>query len=95
MALFKEFHDIFAWSYEEMSGIDPYIVVHEIKTYPMAKPVRKKLRKVHPWKAAAIKAEIEKLLKAGFIYIVPLTEWVSNVVPVNKKQSTIRDRETS
>ena len=65
-------------------------MVHEIKTYPIAKPVRKKLRQVHPRKAATIKDEIEKLLKAGFIYPVPLTEWVSNVVPVNKKQGTIR-----
>ena len=37
--LFKEFHDIFAWSYDEMPGIDPCIVEHEIKTYPNAKPV--------------------------------------------------------
>ena len=69
---------------------DPSIVVHEIKTYPTAKPVRKKLRQVDPWKAATIKAKIEKLLKAGFIYPVPLTKWVSNVVPVNKNQGTIR-----
>ena len=68
-----------------MSEIDPSIVVHEIKTYPTAKPVRQKLRQVHPQKAAAIKPEIEKLLKAGFIYPVPLTEWVLNVVPVNRK----------
>ena len=68
-----------------MTGIDPSIVVHEIKTYPMAKPVRQKLRQVHPRKASTIKAKIEKLLKAGFIYPVALTEWVSNVVPVNKK----------
>ena len=73
-----------------MLGIDPSIVVHEIKTYPTAKPVRKKLRQVHPWKATAIKAKIEKLLKAGFIYPVPLMEWVSNIVPVNKKQGTTR-----
>lgn len=39
-SLFQEFHDVFAWSYEEMSGIDPSIVVHEIKTYLDAKPVR-------------------------------------------------------
>ena len=45
---------------------------------------------VHPRKAATIKAEIEKFLKAGFIYHVPLTEWVSNIVPVNKKHGTIR-----
>ena len=73
-----------------MSGIDPSIVVHEIKTYPTAKLVRKKLRQVHPQKATAIKADIEKFLKAGFIYPVPLTEWVSNVVLVNKNQGTIR-----
>ena len=82
-ALFKEFHDIFSWSYEEMPGIDPSIVVHEIKTYPTAKPVRKKIRQVHPRKATAIKAEIDKLLKAGFIYPIPLTESVSNVVHIN------------
>jgi hypothetical protein len=89
-ALFKEFHDVFAWSYKEMPGIDPSIVVHEIKTYPDAKPVRQKLRPVHPKKVAAIKAEVEKLLKSGFIYLIPLTEWVSNLVPVAKKQGTIR-----
>ena len=33
---------------------------------------------------------MEKLLKAGFIYPVPLTEWVSNPVPVDKKKGTIR-----
>jgi hypothetical protein len=53
-SLFKEFRDIFAWSYEEMPGIDPSIVVHEIKTYPGAKPVRQRLRPVHPRKAAAM-----------------------------------------
>ena len=72
-----------------MLGIDLSIMVHEIKTYPTAKPVRQKLRKVHPRKVATIKAEIEKLLKAGFIYPIPLMEWVSNVVPINKKQGTI------
>ena len=44
MALFKEFRDVFAWTYEEMPGIDPSIIVHEIKTYPDAKPIRQKLR---------------------------------------------------
>ena len=28
--LFKEFHDVCSWSYEEMPGIDPSIVEHEI-----------------------------------------------------------------
>jgi hypothetical protein len=88
-SLFKEFRDIFAWSYEEMPGIDPSIVVHEIKTYPGAKPVRQCLHPIHPRKAAAIKLEVEKLLKAGFIYPVALTEWVSNLVPIDKKGGSI------
>lgn len=38
--LFKEFHNVFTWSYKEMSGIDPNIMVHEIPMYPNAKVVR-------------------------------------------------------
>jgi hypothetical protein len=49
--LFKEFHDIFSWSYEEMPGIDPRIVEHEITTYPDAKPVWQKLHPVNPRKS--------------------------------------------
>jgi hypothetical protein len=60
-----------------MLEIDTRIVEHEIKTYPDAKLVRQRLRDVNPWKAPTIKAEVEKLLNAGFIYLVPLIEWVS------------------
>ena len=60
-------------------------MVHEIKTYPTAKPVKKKLRQIHPRKVVAIKAKVEKLLKERFIYPIPLTEWVSNTIHVNKK----------
>jgi hypothetical protein len=87
--LFKEFHDVFSWSYEEMPGIDPRIFEHEITTFLDAMPVRQKLYSISPRKVAVIKDELEKLLKAGFIYPVQLTQWVSNLVPVNKKQGTI------
>ena len=30
IALFKEFFDVFSWSYEEIPGIDPSIVEHKI-----------------------------------------------------------------
>jgi hypothetical protein len=66
-----------------MPGIDPHIVEHEIRTYPDAKPVRQRLRAINPRKALAIKVEVEKLLNGGFIYPVPLNEWVSNPVLVN------------
>ena len=69
--------------------IDSSIFVHDIKTYPMEKPVRQKIRQVHPRKVVAIKAKVEKLLKVGFIYPLPLTKWVSNIVLVAKKKGTI------
>jgi hypothetical protein len=64
-------------------------VEHDIRTYPYAKLVQQCLRDVNPPKASAIKAEVEKLLNADFIYPVPLTEWVSNHVPLNKKKGNI------
>ena len=76
-------------SYEEIPGIEPRIVKHEIKTYPDAKLVRQRLHAVNPIKVPAIKAKIEKMLKSSFIYPVPLMEWVSNPVPVDKKQGAI------
>ena len=88
--LFKEYRVIFAWSYEEMPGIDPCIVEHKIKTYLNVKLVKQKLRATNPRKAPAIKEEIEKLLKVGFIYLVSLTEWVSNPIVVNKKEGKIQ-----
>ena len=72
-----------------MPGIDPSIVEHEIRTYPDAKPIRKTLRPVNPHKVTAVKAEVEKLLKAGFIYPIALTKCVSNHVPIDKKQGTM------
>jgi hypothetical protein len=87
--LFKEFRDVFSWPYEEIPRIEPRIVEHEIRTYSDAKPVRQRLRAMNPRKAPTIKVEVEKILNVGFIYLVPLTEWVSKPVPVNKKKGTI------
>lgn len=67
-----------------MPGIDPSIMVHEIPMYPDAKLVHQHLHLVHPRKAVAIKGEVEKILKAGFIYPIPLKNWVSNIVLVTK-----------
>ena len=88
LSLFCEFRDIFAWSYEEMPSIDTSIVEHTINIYPDVKLVRQQLHPIHPKKAAAIKEKVEKLLRAGFIYPVPLTKWVSNIIPVIKNQGT-------
>ena len=58
MALFKEFQDVFTWSYEEIPSIDPLIFVHEIKAYPVVNRIMKKICQIHPQKSVAIKAKV-------------------------------------
>jgi hypothetical protein len=72
-----------------MLGLDPSIVEHHIDTWHDVTPVRQKQCPLHPSKALAIKAEIENLRTTEFIYPITYTSWVSNPVPVNKKQGTI------
>lgn len=87
--LFQGFDDVFSWSYEEMPDIDPSIVGDEIPTYLHVKPICQRLHPVQDRKAAAINGEVEKLLKTGFIYPIPLIDWVSNIVPMTKKHGMI------
>jgi len=88
-ALFQEFSDVFAQMYEEMLHINPNIVVNEIKMYLDAKLVQQCLCLVHPKKVVVVKSEVEKILHVGFIYLIPLIDWVSNIIPVMKKNGII------
>ena len=40
MELLMEYRDIFAWSYDEMLGLDPMVVVHQLKVKNMARLVK-------------------------------------------------------
>ncbi|KAJ4954145.1 hypothetical protein NE237_030977 [Protea cynaroides] len=46
--LLKEYLDIFAWSYVEITGLDPEIVVHRQHIKPDAKPFKQAQRRFHP-----------------------------------------------
>ncbi|BFG18249.1 hypothetical protein CerSpe_045230 [Prunus speciosa] len=39
VSLLKEFKDVFAWSYEEMPGLNPSLVCHTLNIVPGTKPV--------------------------------------------------------
>ena len=83
--LFQELCDIFSWSYK----LDPSIVEHHIDTWPNVVTMHQKQQPIHPSKVVMVKDEIEKLHIASFVYPIAYTTWVSNHVPVNKKQGTI------
>ena len=58
--LLKEFPDVFAWSYQDMPGLDTDIVEHHLPLKPECPPVKQKLRRTHPDMAVKIKEEVQK-----------------------------------
>jgi hypothetical protein len=87
--LFKEFKDVFAWTYEDLKMFDPNIIQHVIPMKPRTLPFQQKLRKMHPKLEPTVQKELNKLLNAKIIFPVRHTQWVSNLVPVRKKNGEI------
>ncbi|RVW90362.1 Transposon Ty3-I Gag-Pol polyprotein [Vitis vinifera] len=88
--LLRSYLDVFAWSYEDMPGLDPSIVQHRLPLLPHARPVKQKLRRLHPRWSLQVKEEIQKQLSVGFLSVVEYPEWLANVVPVPKKDGKVR-----
>ena len=66
----KEYADVFAWSYEDMVGLDIEIVVHNLPLDPDARPVKQKLRRWRPQWLLMIKEEIMKQHGVYFLKVV-------------------------
>nr|KYP41617.1 Transposon Ty3-I Gag-Pol polyprotein [Cajanus cajan] len=73
-----------------MPGLDRGLVEHRLPMIPGKKPVKQSLRRFAPEVIEKIKEEIERLLKAKFIRTSRYAEWISNVVPVIKKNGKLR-----
>jgi hypothetical protein len=85
IALLKEYSNCFAWDYTEMTGLDRSIIKHRL-------PLKKGFRPFQQWACQMrtevleeVKKEIEKMLEAGFIRSFRYAEWISSIVPVQKK----------
>uniref|UniRef100_A0A2N9EW19 Integrase catalytic domain-containing protein n=1 Tax=Fagus sylvatica TaxID=28930 RepID=A0A2N9EW19_FAGSY len=88
--LLKEYQDVFAWQYDEMPGIDPKLVAHSLNVEPGTKPVVQPMKIFHPEVEAHITQEVKKLFSAGFIKPIQHPRWLSNIVPMKKKNGQIR-----
>ncbi|KAI5443040.1 hypothetical protein KIW84_011900 [Lathyrus oleraceus] len=88
--LLQEYVDIFAWSYQDMPGLDTDIVVHHLPLKEGCPPVKQKLRRTRPEMAVKIKEEVQKQLDAGFLAVTNYPPWVANIVPVPKKDGKVR-----
>ena len=59
VALLKEYMDVFAWSYQEMLGLSPSLVMHKLKMDPNAKPVKQPPRRYRLDVEEKIKLEVQ------------------------------------
>jgi hypothetical protein len=89
LKLFREYQDVFAWSYRDLKTYDTCIIQHTIPLKSYVKPFQHKLRKYHPSLEPLMCQEIKKLLDAKIIFQVRHSAWVANLVPVGKKSGEI------
>lgn len=61
-AILIECHKLFDFNYDDMTILDPNLIVHNILIYPNTKP-----RKVNPTQYILIKDELKKIFKSHFI----------------------------
>ncbi|RDX73021.1 hypothetical protein CR513_47424, partial [Mucuna pruriens] len=69
ITLLREYSNIFAWSYQDMPGLDTAIVEHKLPLIPNTVLVRQQLRRMKPEVALKIKEEVEKQWNAGFLTV--------------------------
>ena len=89
IALLKEFNEIFAWSYQDMLGLDTKIVVYRIPVKFECPLMRQALWWMKSEIILKIK-KVEKKLKAGFLPAIAYLDWVMIIVLVPKKDGKVR-----
>ena len=89
LAVVKKFKDFFAWDYTELPGLDRTLVEHRLpikkEHLPHQQPPCKMVNEV----TLKVKKKIKRLLQAGFIRLAKYIEWLSNIVPVLKKNGKL------
>ncbi|XP_020234174.1 uncharacterized protein LOC109814215 [Cajanus cajan] len=75
---------------DEEEGLDRGLVEHRLAMILGKKPVKQSPRRFAPEVIEKIKEEIERLLKTKFIRTSRYAEWISNIVPVIKRNGKLR-----
>ena len=63
--------------------------MHHLSIALGVKPIKQKMRQMHPHIALLVKAELEKLLGAKLIRTIDYVEWISSIKPISKHDKTI------
>jgi len=88
--LFKDFQDVFPWSYEDLKSYDTSIIEHNIPIKEDHKPFKQKLWRINPVLMPYIEKEVKRMYDAQIIAPIRYSNLVSNLVTTMKKTREIR-----
>jgi hypothetical protein len=76
--------DVFAWSANDLCGVNRDVIEHSVNLDPTIRPMKQKLRKISNEKAEGERNKVKRLMSAGVIKEVTYPEWLANTVMVKK-----------
>ncbi|CAA0842863.1 Unknown protein, partial [Striga hermonthica] len=82
--LIREFTDIFAYTTDELTGIEARVIEHRHNIDLSVRPIKQKRRHHGAEMDKIIEQEVDKLMNAGHIKKIQFPEWLSNTVMVSK-----------
>jgi hypothetical protein len=77
--------DVFAWSANDLCGVNRDVIEHSLNVDPSFRPRKQKLRKMSDDKAEGARNEVKRLLSASVIREMKYPEWLANIVMVKNE----------
>jgi hypothetical protein len=85
--LLKAYTCCFIWDYTEMPRLSRELIEHRLPIKANFRPYKPRARNIKPEIIGRVKKEVDQLLQAGFMQPCRYTDWVSNIIPVEKKNT--------
>jgi hypothetical protein len=85
VATLEKYQSVIGYSLKDLKGISTSLCTHRIPMEQEHKPIREHQRWLNNAMREEVRKELLKLLKAGIIYPISDSEWVSPVQVVSKK----------
>ncbi|GJW22675.1 hypothetical protein Tco_0033297 [Tanacetum coccineum] len=80
--------EVFVWTRSESTVVPRFVMEHQLKIYPLAKPLVHKRRPVAPEGRLALKERVFYWLGEGLIIKVQHPEWITNAIPIKLENGT-------
>jgi hypothetical protein len=76
--------DVFAWSANDLCGVNRDAIEHSLNVDPTIRPRKQKLQKMSDDKVEGARNEVKRLLSAGVMREVTYPNWLANTMMVKK-----------